>query len=114
MNTDNTSIAGETFHYGPCAFMGVFESKRVFSSIDTEGRYAFGNQANVILWNLSVFASTLSDFVDEETIKQVLGTMGEHIHSKWLVMMCQKLGIQNPLSKDETLVRELLSWIQDS
>ena len=75
MNTDNTSIAGETFDYGPCAFMNIFHPQRVFSSIDEQGRYAFGNQANIILWNLSVFASTLSDFIDEETRNKVLGTM---------------------------------------
>lgn len=114
MNTDNTSICWETFDYGPCAFMGTYHAERVFSSIDEQGRYAFGNQTNIILWNLSVFASTLSDFIDEETINKVLGTMWEHIHSKWLVMMCQKLGIHNPLSKDEALARELLSWMQDN
>jgi uncharacterized protein YdiU (UPF0061 family) len=59
MNTDNTSIAGETFDYGPCAFMNGFHKDKVFSSIDEQGRYAYGNQANIILWNLSVFASTL-------------------------------------------------------
>jgi uncharacterized protein YdiU (UPF0061 family) len=75
MNTDNTSICGETFDYGPCAFMGIYHNKRVFSSIDEQGRYAFGNQANIILWNLSVFAHALSDFIDEETINKVLGTM---------------------------------------
>jgi len=114
MNTDNTSICWETFDYGPCAFMWKFHSERVFSSIDSEWRYSFGNQANIILWNLSVFASTLSDFIDKETILKVLGTMWEHMHSKWLMMMCHKLGINNPLSKDEPLIRELLSWMQDN
>lgn len=114
MNTDNTSIVGETLDYGPCAFMNDFHTQQVFSSIDEQARYAFGNQANIILWNLSVFASTLWDFIDEETINKVLGTMWEHMHSKWLVMMCQKLGIHNPLSKDEPLIRELLSWMQDN
>jgi len=114
MNTDNTSIAWETFDYGPCAFMWSFHSQRVFSSIDEQGRYAFWNQGNIILWNLSVFAATLSDFIDENIINKVLGTMWEHMHSKWFVMMCQKLGITNPLSKDEPLIRELLSWMQDT
>lgn len=114
MNTDNTSICWETFDYGPCAFMGAYHSDRVFSSIDEQGRYAFWNQANIILWNLSIFASTLSDFIDESTINKVLWTMWEHMHSKWLMMMCQKLGIHNPLSKDEALARELLSWMQEN
>lgn len=114
MNTDNTSICGETFDYGPCAFMWNFHPQRVFSSIDEQGRYAYGNQANIILWNLSVFAHALWDFIDEKTINKVLGTMWEHMHSKWTLMMCQKLGIHNPLSKDEPIIRELLSWMQDN
>jgi uncharacterized protein YdiU (UPF0061 family) len=114
MNTDNTSICGETFDYGPCAFMWIYHNKRVFSSIDEQGRYAFGNQANIILWNLSVFAHALSDFIDEETINKVLGTMWEHMHSKWLQMMRNKLGIHNALSSDEPLIKELLSWAQDN
>jgi len=114
MNTDNTSICWETFDYGPCAFMWSFHSQRVFSSIDTEGRYSFGNQGNIILWNLSVFSSTLSDFIDEETRNKVLWTMGEAMHSKWLQMMRDKLGILNTLSKDEPLIKELLSWMQDA
>lgn len=112
MNTDNTSIAWETFDYGPCAFIWAFDPEAVFSSIDTTGRYAFGKQSNIILWNLAVFASTLSDFIDEDTINKVLGSMWEHMHSTWLQMMRNKLGIQNPLSTDEPLIRELLSWMQ--
>lgn len=114
MNTDNTSISGETFDYGPCAFMNAFHNNRAFSSIDVNERYAFGNQANMILWNLSIFASTLTDFIDEEIINQVLGTMGEHMHSKWLIMMSHKLWISNPISRDEPLIKELLSWMQDN
>lgn len=113
MNTDNTSIAGETFDYGPCAFLNAYHPETVFSSIDSQWRYSFGNQANIILWNLSIFASTLTDFIDEDTIHKVLGTMWEHMHSNWLAMMRLKLGIVNPLSTDEQLIKELLSWMQD-
>ena len=114
MNTDNTGICWETFDYGPCAFMGAFHNERVFSSIDSQWRYAFWNQGNIILWNLSTFAWTLTDFIDEETINKVLGTMWEHMHSKWLQMMRHKLGIHNSLSTDEQLIKELLSWMQDN
>jgi uncharacterized protein YdiU (UPF0061 family) len=44
MNTDNTSISGETIDYGPCAFMDGFDPNKVFSSIDEGGRYAYSNQ----------------------------------------------------------------------
>ena len=56
MNTDNMTISGETIDYGPCAFMDAFDPATVFSSIDTGGRYAFGNQPVVAEWNLARFA----------------------------------------------------------
>ena len=67
MNTDNTSISGETIDYGPCAFLDTYDPKKRFSSIDTGGRYAFGNQPRVALWNLSRLAESLLPlFADEE------------------------------------------------
>src|SRR4051812_12628933 len=59
MNTDNTSIAGETIDYGPCAFMDAHDPATVLSSIDDGGRYAYGNQPRIALWNLSRLAETL-------------------------------------------------------
>ena len=59
MNTDNTSIAGETIDYGPCAFMDIYNPQQVFSSIDHNGRYAFDNQASISQWNLVQFAQCL-------------------------------------------------------
>jgi uncharacterized protein YdiU (UPF0061 family) len=59
MNTDNTSISGETIDYGPCAFMEAYDPATVFSSIDHGGRYAYGNQARVMQWNLARLAEAL-------------------------------------------------------
>ena len=59
MNTDNTSISGETIDYGPCAFMERFDPRTVFSSIDHQGRYRYGNQPLVLGWNLARFAESL-------------------------------------------------------
>jgi len=68
MNTDNMSIAGETIDYGPCAFMDFYHPKTVYSSIDHQGRYAYGNQPRIAQWNLSVFAQSLLPLLgaDEE------------------------------------------------
>jgi len=71
MNTDNTSISGETIDYGPCAFMDAFHPQCVFSSIDTGGRYAWGNQPNIGLWNMSRFAETLVPLIDDNTEQAV-------------------------------------------
>ena len=69
MNTDNTAISGETIDYGPCAFMDVFHSQRVFSSIDSGARYAWGNQPDIGLWNLTRFAETLLPLLSEDPRK---------------------------------------------
>jgi serine/tyrosine/threonine adenylyltransferase len=71
MNTDNMSICGETFDYGPCAFMNTYNPGTVFSSIDTQGRYAYGNQPYVAQWNLSVLAGALLQFIDDDREKAI-------------------------------------------
>ena len=66
MNTDNTSISGETIDFGPCAFMEAYDPATVFSSIDHGGRYAYGNQPNAALWNLARLAEALLPVLVEE------------------------------------------------
>ena len=66
MNTDNMSISGETIDYGPCAFMNTYNPKTVFSSIDTQGRYAYQNQPSILTWNLTRLAETLIPLVHDK------------------------------------------------
>jgi len=66
MNTDNMTISGETIDYGPCAFMEAYDPATVFSSIDHQGRYAFGNQPNIALWNLARLAETLVPLLSDD------------------------------------------------
>src|SRR3712207_3107781 len=66
MNTDNMSIAGETIDYGPCAFMDVYDPATVFSSIDQHGRYAYGNQPRIALWNLTRLTEALLPLLSED------------------------------------------------
>ena len=65
MNTDNMTISGETIDYGPCAFMDRYDPNTFFSSIDTQGRYAYSNQPLILLWNLARFAETLIPLIDK-------------------------------------------------
>jgi uncharacterized protein YdiU (UPF0061 family) len=66
MNTDNMAISGETIDYGPCAFMEAYDPAAVFSSIDHQGRYAFGNQPDVACWNLARLAETLLPLLSDD------------------------------------------------
>ena len=80
MNTDNMSISGETIDYGPCAFMEYFDPATVYSSIDQQGRYAYGNQASIALWNLTRLAECLLPLLHEQQSQAVAlaeETLGE-------------------------------------
>ena len=66
MNTDNSSIAGETIDYGPCAFMDTYDPGKVFSSIDMMGRYAYANQPGIAQWNMACLAQCLLHLIDAD------------------------------------------------
>ena len=118
MNTDNMTLAGETIDYGPCAFMDVYNPETVFSSIDTEGRYAYGNQPNIAGWNLARFAETLLPLLHVDwpqavnLAQEAVAGFAEQDHNHWLSGMRAKLGIFNEESKDEALVQDLLDMMQ--
>ena len=120
MNTDNMSISGETIDYGPCAFMDDYNPQTVFSSIDQQGRYAFLNQPKIIKWNLARFAECIITFIDsdkEEAIKiatETLNTFEIIYEKKWLNMMRDKLGLFGEDVTDQTLIKDLLNWMNDN
>lgn len=119
MNTDNMSISGESIDYGPCAFMDVYDPDTVFSSIDSEGRYAYGNQPPIGAWNLARFAETLLPLLasDKEaaigSAQTELARFEELFRRHWLEGMGNKLGLFRTEADDEPLVRELLSVMQE-
>ncbi|GAB3085864.1 protein adenylyltransferase SelO family protein [Corynebacterium aquatimens] len=87
MNTDNTALSGETIDYGPCAFTETFRGNAVYSSIDRGGRYAFGNQPNIIAWNLARLADALLAISDEATLTSILGGIQETWDSQWTTLL---------------------------
>ncbi|MCM3718151.1 protein adenylyltransferase SelO [Fictibacillus phosphorivorans] len=120
MNTDNMTISGETIDYGPCAFMDTYDPETVFSSIDVQGRYAYGNQPGIGAWNLARFAETLIQlFYDKDKDKAVamaqeaLSGYGEQFNSNWMAGMRAKLGLFNEEKEDETLIKELLNLMHE-
>jgi uncharacterized protein YdiU (UPF0061 family) len=117
MNTDNMSIDGETFDYGPCAFMNYYDEEAVFSSIDKHGRYAFGNQRPILRWNLERFAKALQPLCthsaltyDELEVK--LDEFEERFDARYYTMMRKKLGIDSDGTRE--LVDEFLAWLRES
>jgi serine/tyrosine/threonine adenylyltransferase len=117
MNTDNMTISGETIDYGPCAFMDTFDPETVFSSIDTGGRYAYGNQPPIAGWNLARFAETLLPLLhkDEETslklAQEAISEFPKVYHTAWLKGMRAKLGLISEEEQDKALIEDLLEMM---
>lgn len=120
MNTDNMTISGETIDYGPCAFMDAYDPATVFSSIDRQGRYAYGNQPHIAGWNLARFAETLLPLLHEDQEQAVklaqdaISDFTDLYHRHWLTGMRAKLGIFNEEVQDESLIQDLLSMMEEN
>ena len=120
MNTDNMALSGETIDYGPCAFMDDYDPATVFSSIDAQGRYAYGNQPSIAGWNLARLAETLLPLLHEDESQAVklaqdaISEFPELYHRHWLAGMRAKLGIFNEEVQDESLIDGLLRLMEEN
>ena len=114
MNTDNMALSGETIDYGPCAFMDAYDPNTVFSSIDHDGRYAYGQQPQIAQWNLARFAETLLPLIHGEPqqavsmANEVISGFSDTFRHYWLAGMRAKLGLLNRETDDGALAEELL------
>ncbi|MEX3711927.1 protein adenylyltransferase SelO [Cytobacillus horneckiae] len=119
MNTDNMTISGETIDYGPCAFMDVYDSKTVFSSIDVQGRYSYGNQPYMAGWNLARFAESLIPLLHDnqeqaiELAQQKISAYMDIYQSYWRTGMRSKLGIFGEEAEDEAIMNDLLNLMAE-
>ncbi len=118
MNTDNTSISGETIDYGPCAFMEAYDPVKVFSSIDHYGRYAYGNQPRAMLWNLTRLAESLLPVMEQETgnreaavasANEALAAFGPQFDAAYGAGLRRKLGLFTEREGDAELGQDLLA-----
>ncbi|MBZ4022992.1 hypothetical protein CKO11_11030 [Rhodobacter sp. TJ_12] len=114
MNTDNCALSGETIDYGPCAFMDEYHPKKVFSSIDARGRYAYANQPQIALWNLAQLGSCLLPLMGEgeaavEAAQAVLDGFAPTYQAAWLSRMGRKIGLAQATEDDLPLIESLLN-----
>jgi uncharacterized protein YdiU (UPF0061 family) len=114
MNTDNMALSGESIDYGPCAFMDVYDPATVFSSIDHDGRYAYGNQPAVAQWNLTRLAETLLPILHDnadralELAREAVDAFPRIFRHCWIQGMRGKLGLCTKEAADEDLAQDLL------
>ena len=119
MNTDNMAISGETIDYGPCAFMDHYDPATVFSSIDSQGRYAYANQPKIAQWNLARLAETLVPLIDSDENRamarasEVVNAFPEQYERQWLKGMRGKLGLVIEDEADLNLAKGFLAAMED-
>jgi uncharacterized protein YdiU (UPF0061 family) len=120
MNTDNMAVSGETIDYGPCAFLDAYDRAAVFSSIDQQGRYAYGNQPAIAQWNLTRLAESLLPVVrgDEEqaiaAVRAVLESFSERFEQHQLAGARGKLGLCTAEVDDGRLFGDLLGLMGEA
>lgn len=120
MNTDNMSIAGETIDYGPCAFLDAYDPATAFSSIDRHGRYAYGNQPRIALWNLTRLAEALLPLLSEDETKAVaeaeaaLTGFAGLFEAAYHGLLNRKLGLTTMRDGDPALAGDLLKTMAEN
>lgn len=120
MNTDNVAISGETIDFGPCAFMDDFHPQCVFSAIDRNARYAWGNQPSIAQWNLTRFAETLlpilsDDIEDAKTLAETaLAIFPDRFHTGYLAGFRHKFGLPDSLADEgAAFIKSTLEILSD-
>jgi len=114
MNTDNMSILGLTFDYGPFGFMESYDPGYICNHSDPRGRYAYDQQPQVGLWNLACLAQSLSPLIPAEQAHAVLDGYAPAYHQHYAELMCAKLGLSNTLEADIQLIGSLLALMHSS
>ena len=117
MNTDNSSISGETIDFGPCAFLEAYDPDKVFSSIDRHGRYSYSNQWRAALWNLTRLAESLLPLLNQEagsdeaglaSANEALAEFEPQFEAARLSGLRRKLGLFTEREGDAALAEDLL------
>ncbi|MEH6563837.1 MAG: YdiU family protein [Halopseudomonas sp.] len=114
MNTDNMSILGITFDFGPYAFLDAFDVRHVCNHSDHEGRYAFHRQPAIAQWNMACLAQALTPFIEVETLKAEIATFMPAFEQHYLRLMRRRLGWLGAEDADKALIDQLLQLMQDS
>jgi uncharacterized protein YdiU (UPF0061 family) len=116
MNTDNMSILGLTIDYGPYGWMDNFDSNWTPNTTDANGkRYRFGNQPEIVLWNLLQLANAIYPLIGEaEPLEKVLHSFQEEYHKAYFQMMSKKLGLLESIERDKDLIESLENLMQSS
>ncbi|WP_252736793.1 MULTISPECIES: YdiU family protein [unclassified Psychrosphaera] len=113
MNTDNMSILGITFDYGPYGFLDVYEPSHICNHSDHSGRYAFDEQPSIGLWNLNALGYSLSPLLSKEELTELLKQYETILLDNYSSLMRKKLGFKEKQKEDQALLGGLLALMQE-
>ncbi|MDF4797960.1 protein adenylyltransferase SelO family protein, partial [Vibrio parahaemolyticus] len=114
MNTDNMSILGQTFDYGPFGFLDDYEPGYICNHSDYQGRYAFEQQPRIALWNLSALAHALSPLVEREDLEQALSQFEGRLSQQFSRLMRSKLGLKTKIAEDGRLFESMFELLNQN
>ncbi len=112
MNTDNMSILGETFDFGPFGFLDEYNPGFICNHSDHGGRYAFNNQPSIGLWNCHALAAALKDHIEIERTKEIINSYEHFFYDELTSIFRRKLGLTVEQADDLKLIEDFLSWMQ--
>jgi len=112
MNTDNMSILGETFDFGPFGFLDEYNPGFICNHSDHSGRYAFNNQPSIGLWNCHALAAALKDHIEIERTKEIINSYEQFFYDELTSIFRRKLGLTVEQADDLKLIEDFLSWMQ--
>lgn len=112
MNTDNMSILGLSFDYGPYAFLDDYQPGYICNHSDHSGRYAFDEQPGIGLWNLNALAHALSPLIEVEDLRSALGLYEPTLVNHYMTLMGKKLGLSTQQAADRALIGQWLALLQ--
>ncbi len=114
MNTDNMSILGITFDFGPYAFLDDFDARFICNHSDHAGRYSYENQVPIAHWNLAALAQALTPFIAIDQLRATMDLFLPIYEAAWLDLMRQRLGLTTAEADDKALIQRLLQLMQGS
>lgn len=114
MNTDNMSIIGDTFDYGPFAFIDDFDPSFICNHSDHSGRYAFNKQPSITFWNLQALAQALQPLLSPEQLQTALAEFEPLFQSFYRTLLREKLGLYQELEGDVELMNATLNMLSSN
>ena len=113
MNTDNMSIIGETFDFGPYAFLDDYDPKFICNHSDHHGRYSFEQQPNIGLWNLNALAHALSTLMDQDQLRESLMAYQKQLANNYQESLNRRLGLGSVQEADVALAQQWLKLLNE-